>query len=254
MKTVILRGLAALAFAGALALSGVPAAADTADLAGELAALKAEVAEIKAQLQEVLARDTEEAPPAAATADPAIAALEAQAQTLKAFPIVLVRPEPALLENGERPEKIPQDVVGAFVGSEPWRNSELADRGVRYSNNPSYELQGWLKVDVAGRYQIGVDVGYPGETSRESCIVRTAIEGVEIKDEMFELASYEQTLFSSVAGAELQPGLYATSIWIACAPIGAYTPEDILFTPVIKRPDEYNLRPLRGDDFLHKAS
>ena len=54
---------------------------------------------------------------------------------------------------------------------------------------------------------------------------------------------------ASDPGAELQPGLYRLRAWIACTtPQGVVTTAELLF----KAPSELNLRPVTGNDLLHR--
>jgi len=52
-----------------------------------------------------------------------------------------------------------------------------------------------------------------------------------------------------VLGAELQPGLYRLRVWTACTtPQGVATTAELL----LKAPSELNLRPVTGNDLLHR--
>ena len=54
---------------------------------------------------------------------------------------------------------------------------------------------------------------------------------------------------SLVLGAELQPGLYRLRAWFACAiPPGVAATAELL----LKAPSELNLRPVTGNDLLHR--
>jgi hypothetical protein len=49
--------------------------------------------------------------------------------------------------------------------------------------------------------------------------------------------------------AELQPGLYRLRVWTVCnEPPGITTTSDLL----LKAPSELNLRPVTGNDLLHR--
>lgn len=50
-------------------------------------------------------------------------------------------------------------------------------------------------------------------------------------------------------GAELQPGIYRLRLWTACtAPVSVTTTSELL----LKAPSELNLRPVTGNDLLHR--
>ncbi len=109
--------------------------------------------------------------------------------------------------------EVPPDSVGGFVyEGGPMSLTDIRTRGVRYAGPVGVELQGWLE----GRSLDGrsVLVSSPGK---------------------------QEATASLVLGAELQPGLYRLRVWTACT-----TPQGVATT------SELNLRPVTGNDLLHK--
>jgi len=59
----------------------------------------------------------------------------------------------------------------------------------------------------------------------------------------------QEATASLVLGTELQSGLYRLRVWTACTtPQGVATTSELL----LKAPSELNLRPVTGNDLLHR--
>ncbi len=150
---------------------------------------------------------------------------------------------------------IPPDRVGGFVyEGGPMSFTDIRTRGVRYAGAVGVELQGWLRAREAGRYQIGTDLTarfQPGYGVAPVCFLQAWLEGRSLDQRTTPVArpgSNEATA-SLVLGAELQPGLYRLRVWSACtAPQGVATTSELL----LKAPSELNLRPVTGNDLLHR--
>lgn len=151
--------------------------------------------------------------------------------------------------------EIPPDSVGGFVyAGGPIAFTDIRTRGVRYAGPVAVELQGWLKAKEGGRYEIGTDLSAHfaiGSVIAPTCYLQAWLEGRSL-DQRSILVSHpgsQQAEASLVLGAELQPGLYRLRVWTACtAPQGVTTTSELL----LKAPSELNLRPVTGNDLLHK--
>jgi hypothetical protein len=116
------------------------------------------------------------------------------------------------------------------------------------------EIQGWLRAKEAGRYELGTDLTVrfaPGAAIAPTCFFQAWLEGRSL-DQQSALVSHpgsQEADASLVLGAELQPGLYRLRVWTDCtAPQGVTTTSELL----LKAPSELNLRPVTGNDLLHK--
>jgi len=152
---------------------------------------------------------------------------------------------------------IPPDSVGGFVyEGGPMPLSDIRSRGVRYAGPAGVELQGWLKVKQAGRYQLGTDLtvrfangAYIGPT----CFLQAWLEGRSLDQRSVPISrprSQETTATATlVLGAELQPGLYRLRVWTTCTAAQGVT---ITSELLLKAPSELNLRAISGGDLLHR--
>ncbi len=151
--------------------------------------------------------------------------------------------------------EVPPDSVGGFVyEGGPIAFTDIRTRGVRYAGPAAMEIQGWLKAKEAGRYELGTDLTAHfsiGSVIAPTCFLQAWLEGRSL-DQRSVLVSHpgsQQAEASLVLGAELQPGLYRLRVWTACtAPQGVTTSSELL----LKAPSELNLRPVTGDDLLHR--
>ena len=150
--------------------------------------------------------------------------------------------------------EVPPDRVGGFVyegGPIPF--SDIRTRGVRYAGLVGVELQGWLRAREAGRYQIGADLtaAFKGSPVAPTCYLQAWLEGRSLDGRSILVSNpgKQEATASLVLEAELQPGLYRLRAWIACTtPQGVVTTAELLF----KAPSELNLRPITGNDLLHR--
>ena len=150
---------------------------------------------------------------------------------------------------------VPPDSVGGFVyDGGPIAFTDIGTRGVRYASPAGVEFQGWLRAKEAGRYQIGTDLTARfanGAMIAPTCFLQAWLEGRSL-DQRTALVAHPGNLeatASLVLGAELQPGLYRLRVWSVCtAPQGVTTTSELL----LKAPSELNLRPVTGNDLLHR--
>ena len=150
--------------------------------------------------------------------------------------------------------EVPPDSVGGIVSEGgPMSLTDIKTRGVRYAGPVGVELQGWLRAREAGRYQIGADLtaAFKGSPLAPTCFLQAWLEGRSLDGRSVLVSSpgKPEATASLVLGAELQPGLYRLRVWIACTtPQGVATTSELL----LKAPSELNLRPVTGNDLLHK--
>ncbi len=137
------------------------------------------------------------------------------------------------------------------VGPIPF--TDIRSRGVRFAGPVGVELQGWLRVKEAGRYQIGADLvaNFRGGGLAPTCYLQAWLEGRSLdgRSVLVSRPGSQEATVSLVLGADLQPGLYRLRVWIACTTAyGAITTAELL----LKAPSELNLRPVTGNDLLHR--
>lgn len=151
--------------------------------------------------------------------------------------------------------EVPADSVGGFVYfGGALTLHDLSSRGVRYAGLAGVELQGWLKVAQAGRYQLGEELRAtlgPTVVSGPDCLLQAWLEERAIGTERAQLApsSGREARGSLVLGADLQPGLYKLRLWTACLPS---RDTRVVAEILIKTPSDLNLRGITGDDVLHQ--
>lgn len=151
--------------------------------------------------------------------------------------------------------EIPPDSVGGFTCSGgSIALTDIKTRGVRYAGPVGVEIQGWLQAKEAGRYQVGTDLTahFAGMTViAPTCFLQAWLESRSL-DQRSVLVSQPGSRDASgslVLGAELQPGVYRLRVWTACTTVqGVSTTSELL----IKAPSELNLRPITGNDLLHR--
>ena len=150
--------------------------------------------------------------------------------------------------------EVPPDSVGGFVyEGGPMSLTDIRTRGVRYAGLVGVELQGWLRAREAGRYQIGADLtaAFKGSPIAPTCFLQAWLEGHSLdgRSVLVSNPGKQEATASLVLGAELQPGLYRLRVWTACTtPQGVATTAELL----LKAPSELNLRPVTGNDLLHR--
>ncbi|MBV9748427.1 MAG: hypothetical protein JO157_06420 [Acetobacteraceae bacterium] len=132
--------------------------------------------------------------------------------------------------------------------------TDIRTRGVRYAGPVGVELQGWLRAREAGRYQIGTDLTARfanGAMIAPTCFLQAWLEGrsLDQRSVLVTRPGSQEATASLVLGAELQPGLYKMRVWTVCTtPQGVATTSELL----LKAPSELNLRPVTGNDLLHR--
>jgi len=192
-------------------------------------------------------------PPAATTPSPASGAAPAASPGVyKPGALAVARPAP---KDVNSLSEVPPDTVGGFAyEGGPIALTDIRTRGVRYAGPAGAEIQGWLKVKEAGRYQLGTDL-----TARfaidaliaPTCFLQAWLEGRSLDQRSVLVArpANREASASLVLGAELQPGIYRLRVWTACtAPQGVTTTSELL----LKAPSEMNLRPVTVSDLLHR--
>ncbi len=189
--------------------------------------------------------------PATPSAAPGQApATSTQAYKPGALAIVHVGPK----DINNLPE-VPPDSVGGFVyEGGPITLTDIKTRGVRYTGPVGVEIQGWLQVKEAGRYQLGTDLTAHFAGSNliaPTCFLQAWLEGRSLDQRSTPVSqpNSHDASASLVLGAELQPGIYRLRVWTDCTtPLGVSTTSELL----IKAPSELNLRPVTGNDLLHR--
>ncbi len=220
---------------------------------------------IEAKLDEVLRRLSQPSPhplvaaqgqeePSRTTSSPLSQspAPAVSAQAYKPGALAVVHPAPK--DMGGLSE-IPPDSVGGFTyEGGPIALTDIKTRGVRYAGQVGVEIQGWLQAKEAGRYQIGTDLTahFSGMTFvGPTCFLQVWLEGrsLDQRSVVVSQPGSRDASGSLVTGAELQPGIYRLRVWTDCTIVqGVSTTSELL----IKAPSELNLRPITGNDLLHK--
>ena len=172
--------------------------------------------------------------------------------------VAVVRAAPS---EARRLGEVPADSVGGFVYTGgPMMLSDLSDRGVRYTGLAGIELQGWLRATATGRTQIAADlqIGFgKSAITQLPCVFTAWLEGQSIGNAVQAVDPWKHrqkpATVSLVLGAEVQPGLYRLRAWIACAARPILPIQRLQVELLVKAPGEMNLRPVTGEDVLHKA-
>ena len=151
--------------------------------------------------------------------------------------------------------EVPPDSVGGFTYTGgPIALTDIKTKGVRYAGPVGIEIQGWLQAKEAGRYQIGTDLTahFSGMAIvAPTCFLQAWLEGRSLDQRSIVVSQpgSRDASGSLVTGAELQPGLYRLRVWTTCTTVqGVSTTSELL----VKAPSELNLRPVTGNDLLHK--
>ena len=125
---------------------------------------------------------------------------------------------------------------------------------MRYAGPAGVEIQGWLKVRESGRYQLGTDFTAHfgvGAGLALTCFLQAWLEGRSLDGRSVVVGHFgiQEATASLVLGAELQPGVYRLRVWTACT-----TPQNVTSSAelLLKAPSELNLRPVTGNDLLHR--
>jgi hypothetical protein len=153
--------------------------------------------------------------------------------------------------------EIPPDSVGGFIyTSGPLQLADLADHGVRYTGLVGVELQGWLRAKETGRYQFGLDGSTVSANNftNSTCVFTGWLEdrAIGVQEAALNSGPTRPAPFSLVLGAELQPGLYKLRFWATCTPTRAAHDQRVSVALLEKAPSDLNLRPITGEDLVHK--
>ncbi len=230
-----------------------------------VAAVPSQLDRIEGKLDEVLHRLDQPRPqPSGAAqgqatlsggATPSPASNQAPAASAQAYKPGALAIAHAAPKDANSLSDVPSDSVGGFTYTGgPIALTDIRARGVRYAGPVGAEIQGWLQAKEAGRYQIGTDLTahFAGLTFiAPTCFLQAWLEGRSL-DQRSVLVSQPGSHDASgslVLGAELQPGIYRLRVWTACTTVqGVTTTSELL----IKAPSELNLRPVTGNDLLHR--
>lgn len=155
--------------------------------------------------------------------------------------------------------EVPPDSVGGFVYEGGAIGlGDLSDRGVRYVGLAGVELQGWLRSMATGRAQLAADLRVSfgkGALAEVPCFFEAWLEDQAIGSASQAVRPWDNrqgpAALSLVLGAELRPGLYKLRAWIACA-AGLAVPPRVEAELLLKAPGELNLRPVTGEDLVHR--
>lgn len=191
------------------------------------------------------------APPGAPGPTPA-------AENYKPGAVAVARAAPA---DARHLAEVPADSIGGFVYTGgPIVLSDLSDRGVRYTGLAGLELQGWLRAKETGRYQIAADLGARFGANAFAALPCTLTAWLEEQPIGTQTQSADPwgnrdraAPVSLVLGAELRPGLYKLRLWTACVPPNNRdTLRRLQAEILVKAPSDLNLRPVTGEDLLHR--
>lgn len=195
-----------------------------------------------------------QANPSAITALPSATgeALAASPGVYKPGAIAVAHPAP---KDEKSLTEIPSDKVGGFIyQGGPIVLTDIATRGVRYAGAAGVELQGWFRAKEAGRYQFATDLTarFAYSIDPPACILQAWLEGRSLDQRSALVAGLgisKEASATLVLGADLQPGIYRLRVWTACTPLAGVSSTSEL---LIKAPSELNLRPVTGNDLLHR--
>lgn len=183
-----------------------------------------------------------EAPPAATPAGP----------VYEPGALVVARPSP------EKPGVVPVDSVGSFVyGGGDLHADAVAQQGVIYKEMASLELQGWMPVKEAGRYQFQFEGAADASLGAwaGTCALVPTIEGKGFPAVAASIATNAgQKAFTLLTGVDLQPGVYKVSFWVGCVDNPYAKGKTLTISPYIKGPSDANFRQLQAADIAHKKS
>ena len=188
-------------------------------------------------------------------ASPASApALSSTPETLAGGAVAIIHAAPA---TPVAAHEIPADSVGGFIYTGgPLQLADLADRGVRYTGLAGVEWQGWLRTRETGRYRFELDGNTvsPDNFTNSTCIFAGWLEdrSLGVQDATPTSSAARPAAFSLVLGAELQPGLYKLRLWAVCTPSRGVRNQSIAIEMLEKTPSDLNLRPVTGEDLVHK--
>ena len=160
--------------------------------------------------------------------------------------LVVVRPAPT-----DSLSHIPTESVGTFVydgGEVSFTDNQT--RGLKYRGPVALDLQGFLKGDEIGTYEISADLkehAEVGTATPSTCFMQTSIASDSIGQRSVVIGSpSKQNATASLKFyVDLQPGSYPLRAWLACN-----VPEDITTEAEfsIKSPHDRSSRQMNGKD------
>lgn len=212
-------------------------AQDQEALMQELQDVKQELSIIKQMLSDVLAQDdTVDTPPTPPETD--VPVTETQTDP------VVDQYQPGFIVNvySEPSDHLSRDTeVGQFLGQNfPISGQEHLENGVLYRNKSAYEIQGFLKAETEGSYQVALDIN--GRFMR--CGYEIHLNGQRLVSNV----EYVEKPLTDAATVNLQPGLYPLSVWISCSPYSGEN--DAEYSVLIRTPTDRNLQPGPRDILL----
>jgi hypothetical protein len=195
--------------------------------------------------------------PSPATAKPAaapagIAGATPAPETMAAGAVAIVHAAPP---NPVAARQIPTDSVGGFIYTGgTLQLADLSRRGVRFAGLAGVEWQGWLRTTETGRYELELD----GSTvsvnnfTNSTCIFSGWLEdrSIGVQEATPSSGIARPASFSLVLGAALSPGLYKLRLWAVCTP--SVPNARVSVTLLEKAPSDLNMRPITGEDLVHK--
>lgn len=201
-------------------------------------------------------RSTRSAAPVAAARKPPVpsvtSAADSSPETMAAGAVAIVHAAPV---NPVSARQIPANSVGGFIYTGgTLQLSDLANHGVRYAGLAGIEWQGWLRATESGRYEFELDGSTvsPNNFTDSTCIFAGWLQDRPIGTRLATPKSGidRPAPFSLVLGADLSPGLYKLRLWGTCTP--SVPDERVLVTLLEKTPSDLNMRPVTGEDIVHK--
>lgn len=153
--------------------------------------------------------------------------------------------------------QIPSDSVGGFIYTGgTLQLANLKDHGVRYAGLAGIEWQGWLRAKTSGRYEFELDGSTvsPNNFTHSTCIFAGWLQDrpIDIRQATPNSGIDRPADFSLVLGADLSPGLYKLRLWATCTP--SVPNEQVSATLLEKTPSDLNMRPITGEDIVHKPA
>jgi hypothetical protein len=173
-------------------------------------------------------------------------------ETLAAGAVAIIHAAPT---TPAAAHEIPPDSVGGFIYTGgPLQLAGLADHGVRYAGLTGVEWQGWLRTTETGRYEFDIDGSTVSANNftNPTCIFAGWLEdrSIGVQEATPNSGIARPAPFSLILGAELSPGLYKLKLWAVCTPYARN--QRVSVTLLEKAPSDLNLRPVTGEDLVHR--
>ena len=174
--------------------------------------------------------------------------------TMAAGAVAIFHPAP---KTALAAHSIPANSVGGFIYTGGTIHlADLKDRGIHYTGLTGVEWQGWLRTTETGRYELELDGSTVsnGDFTNPVCIFTGWLEDRSIgtQEAAPRAGPTRPASFDLILGAVLQPGLYKLRLWATCTP---YVPNQQVSVDLMeKAPSDLNMRPISGEDIVHKQS